>query len=238
MTARTLKFPETAITSLVKESKYLYENTIFEIVAHALNLHRDGIKSDAKPKMVVKKSKTDLNADVRDLYVTKVKNIYGEIIRYATTAQSSLDLTKLQNKRVSEVKIANRRMVEIIKDVKEIGSNVSIFMNSDNEYIRNEYDVFRKKVVKVLRVIYLFRKEQDNSKHYNKLVKLKREAKENVHLGSRRIDNLIRKDLITAEMASSLVNDNDNVNHMIRNLIEVAELLYGKEDTILENGDK
>lgn len=238
LTARTLKFPETAITSLVKESKYLYENTIFEIVAHALNLHRDDIKSDAKPKMVVKKSKTDLNADVRDLYVTKVKNIYGEIIRYATTAQSSLDLTKLQNKRVSEVKIANRRMVEIIKDVKEIGSNVSIFMNSDNEYIRNEYDVFRKKVVKVLRVIYLFRKEQDNSKHYNKLVKLKREAKENVHLGSRRIDNLIRKDLITAEMASSLVNDNDNVNHMIRNLIEVAELLYGKEDTILENGDK
>ena len=238
LTSRTLKFPETAITSLVKESKYLYENTIFEIVAHALNLHRDDIKSDAKPKMVVKKSKTDLNVDVRDLYVTKVKNIYGEIIRYATTAQSSLDLTKPQNKRVSEIKIANRRMVEIIKDVKEIGSNVSNFMNSDNAYIREEYDVFRKKVVKVLRVIYLFRKEQDNTKHYNKLVKLKREAKENVHQGSRRIDNLIRKDLITAEMASSLVNDNDNVNHLIRNLIEVAELLYGRKDTILENGDK
>jgi len=39
-------------------------------------------------------------------------------------------------------------------------------------------------------------------------------------------------------MASSLVNDNDNVNDMIKNLIVVAELLYGKKDTILENGTK
>ena len=237
LTKSTLKFPETAIASLVKESKYLYENTIFEIVAHGLNLHRNDIKSETKPKMVVKNSRTDLNIDVRNLYMTKVKNIYGAIIRFAITAQSSLDLTKQQNKRISEVKIANRRMVEIIKDVKEIGHNVAGFMNSDNEHIKNEYDVFRKKVVKVLRVIYLFRKEKYKVKHYSKLVKLKREAKENVHQGSKRIDRLIRKDLITAEMASSLVNDNDNINHMIRNLIEVAELLYERKDTILEEGD-
>ena len=36
-------------------------------------------------------------------------------------------------------------------------------------------------------------------------------------------------------MASSLVNDNDNVNDMIKNLIIVAELLYGRKDTILES---
>ena len=46
----------------------------------------------------------------------------------------------------------------------------------------------------------------------------------------------IRKNLITVNMGSSLVNDHDNVNDMIKNLIAVAELLYGEKDTILNNG--
>jgi len=233
-----IKFPETAISALIKESKYLYKNTIFEIVAHALNLHREDIKSTTKPKKVVKESTTDLHVDVRDLYLVKVKTIYGEIIKYATTAQSTLDLTNEQNKQITEIKIANRKMVEIIRDAKELGKNVSIYMESDNEHLKKEYNRFRKKVVKVLRVIYLFRKEKDNQLYYNKLVKLKKETKVNKHVGSRQIDNLIRKDLITVDMASSLVNDNDNVNDLIGNLIAVAELLYGKRDTLLENGDK
>jgi hypothetical protein len=33
---------------------------------------------------------------------------------------------------------------------------------------------------------------------------------------------------------ASLVNDSDNVNDMIKKLIAVAELLYGKKDTLLE----
>ena len=35
-------------------------------------------------------------------------------------------------------------------------------------------------------------------------------------------------------MASSLFNDYTNVNDMIKKLIEVAELLYGKKDSILD----
>ena len=36
-------------------------------------------------------------------------------------------------------------------------------------------------------------------------------------------------------MASSLVNDNDNVNDLIKKLIAVAELLYVEKDLLLEN---
>ena len=38
-------------------------------------------------------------------------------------------------------------------------------------------------------------------------------------------------------MASSLFNDYTNVNEIIKKLIEVAELLYGKTDTLLDNND-
>ncbi len=61
------------------------------------------------------------------------------------------------------------------------------------------------------------------------------EAKVNIRHSNKAIDKLIREDLITAEMASSLFNDYTNVNDMIKKLIEVAELLYGDTDSLLEN---
>ena len=234
-----LKFPGSVISSLIKESKYLYKNAIFEIVAHGMNIHREDIKSDKKVKKIIEKSKVDLQTDVEDLYYKKVKTIYGEIIRYATTAQNTLNLSKKQNRTVTEIKVANRKMVEIIKDVKELNKNITLSLNLGNEYMQKEYDGFRKKLTKVLRVIYLFRTEEDSDKYAHKLLELKEEAKENNRKSNKSIDRLIRKNLINVKLASSLFNDNSNVNDTIKKLIEVAELLYGNKDTLLEDhGDK
>ncbi len=232
-----LEFPETAISSLLNESKYLYKNAIFEIVAHALNIHREDIKSDKKIKKIIKKSTEDMQIDVEELYYKKVKTIYGEIIRYATTAQSKLRLSESQNNIITDIKLANRKMVEIIRDVKELRKNVSMYLVSDNQYIKKEYNNFRKKVVKVLRVIYLFRKKEEKDIYYEKLMVLKNEAREAIHRENESIANLIRNDLITVDMASSLVNDNDNVNDLIKKLIAVAELLYVGKDELFENGE-
>ncbi len=236
LTKKGLNYPETAIATLIKESKYLYKTTIFEIVAHALNIHREDIKSDLKLKKLIKKSNVPFQTNVRELYTFKVKSIYGEIINYATKAQSKLGLTEYQNNQIDNIKVANRKMVEIVKDINELSRNVAQYLNSENQYIQKEYDKFRRKVVKVLRIIYLFRTEKDNEKYYRTLLKLKKELKSRIANSNKQIEELIRKDLITVDMASSLVNDNDNVNDIVKNLIEVAELLYGKKDTLLENG--
>ena len=238
LTKQTLKYPETALSSLIKESKYLFENAIFFIVSHALNIHREDIMSDQKIKKIVKESKTDFQTDVRELYVSKVKSIYGEIIKDATIVESTLDLNEAQIEQITEIKVANRKMVEIIRDVGELSRNVTNYLNSDNQHIQKEYDKFRKKVARVLRFIYLYRTEEDNEGYYRKLLKLKEEAKTNIHQSNLQIDKLIRKELISTDMGSSLVNDNDNVNDMIKKLIAVAELLYSKRDTILSNGNQ
>ncbi|HKJ07054.1 MAG TPA: Na/Pi symporter [Flavobacteriaceae bacterium] len=231
-----LEFPGTAISSLFKESKYLYKNAIFEIVAHGLNIHRTDIKSGKKIKKIVKKSTADMHINVEELYYQKVKNIYGEILRYATSAQKELKLTKEQNNTITDVKIANRKMVEIIKDVRELNKNLTLSMNLSNRPLLKEYNDFRKKVTKVLRTIYLFQTEEDTSKYASQLAELKKEAKENIRQSNKSIDKLIRKNLIDAELASSLFNDYTNVNDMIKKLIEVAELLYEQKDHLFENG--
>ena len=229
-----LEFPSSTIESLINESKYLYKNAIFEIVAHGLNIHREDIKSDLKIKKIIKKSTEDMETDVEDLYYKKVKSIYGEIIRYATSAQSNLKLNKKQNKAVTDIKTANRKMVEIIKDVRELNKNLTLSLSLDNKDLLDVYNGFRKKVTKVLRVIYLFRKDSGSENYAEKLAQLKKEAIDNIRHSNKSIDKLIRKDLITVEMASSLFNDYSNVNDMIKKLIEVAELLYGFKDSLLE----
>ena len=231
---KVLQYPETVIASLTKETERLYKNTIFEIVSHALNIHRKDIVSNLKAKEVVEKSKEDFKTDVRALYLSKVKTIYGEILKYATRAQSTLKLTEEQNNRILEIKLANRKMVEIIRDVSELNRNVSYYLESDNEYIRKEYNRFRRQVIKVLRTIRLFRTEEDKEPYRLKLMELKQKAKQNIKQGNLEINHLIRDDLITTNMASSLVNDHDNLNNVIKLLIDVAELVYSDTDPIMD----
>ena len=214
----------------------LYINAVFEIVAHGLNIHRDDIKSDEKIKKIIKRSNKNFNANIDDLYLKKVKTIYGEIIRYAATAQNDLNLNKNQSNIITEIKIANRKMVEIIKDVKNLNKNVSLSLILDNKYLFKEYDNFRKKTNQSF-TIHLFYQADHQLKNTSKLAHLKKEAKENIKQSNKSIDKLIRKNLITVEMASSLFNDYSNVNDIIKKLIEVAELLYGSNDTLFENGN-
>ena len=231
-----LEFPGTVISAMIQESQYLYKNAIFEIVAHALNIHQRDIKSTKKMKKVVKKSTEDMGVDVEGLYYTKVKTIYGEILKYATLAQNDLQLTSEQNNAITSIKMANRKMVEIVKTVRELNRNLTLSMHLENENLSKIYDGFRRKVGKVLRVIDQFRRAEDMDDYLDKLNQLKKEARENIGQSNKSIDRLIREDLITAQMASSLFNDYSNVNDIIKKLIEVAELLYGETDSLLENG--
>lgn len=234
-----LKYPETAIATLELETDYLFRNAIFEIVTHALNITRTDVRSDLKAKKIVKRSKEDFKTDVRALYLSKVKTIYGEIIRYATLAQSQLKLTEPQNHRISQLKLANRRMVEIIRDVGELNRNVSRFIDSENPAIRRAYDRLRQWMIKVLRAIYK-PVEPDSKEHYHKmLLQILEQVKYKLHEGHLDVDQLIREDKITTEMMSSLINDQDHVHELTNKLIAVAEILYVQDDplTFLQNGD-
>jgi len=234
-----LKYPETAIATLELETDYLFRNAIFEIVTHALNITRTDVRSDLKAKKIVKRSKEDFKTDVRALYLSKVKTIYGEIIRYATLAQSHLKLTEPQNHRISQLKLANRRMVEIIRDVGELNRNVSKYIDSENTAIRRAYDRLRQWMIRVLRAIYIPTEKISVAEYHDSLLALLGELDTKLHEGHLDVDRLIREEKINTEMMSSLINDQDHVHELTHKLIAVAEILYVQDDplTFLQNGD-
>ncbi len=229
-----LEFPGTLVTALEKETRYLFENAIFEIIAHALNLHRTDLASDLKIKAVVKKSQMDIDVNVRELYLKKVKSIYGQILEYATKGQAELTLEAPHNQRITEVKIANRKMVSIIRDVKELRMNVLRYTQSDNASMKDQYEGFRRMIVRVLRGVNQMKEEQDESKIKTEIVQLKKSIKAKLKTDNKRIDKLIRENLIDVNMASSLANDHENVKEMIKMILQVCELLYVHKDSLLE----
>jgi phosphate:Na+ symporter len=231
----SLKYPQTAMRALLDESKRLLEGPTFKIVSHALNLHRTDIKSEEKIKKIVKDSKETIDIDIDEIYYNKVKTIYSKIIKYATITQSEFKLKPKKVEAINNLKLANRYMVEVIKDCKGLQANVAEYMNSDNKYIQKEYDKLRRKVSKVLRKVYLIGTTKDPQKHQKALEDLKIEARESDVMVDGTLDELIREGHINSEMGTSLANDSDNVASISKHLIEVAELLYIDSDPLLKD---
>jgi len=125
-------------------------------------------------------------------------------------------------------------MVEIIRDVKELRRNILLYTDSDNKYISAEYNNFRRVIIKVIRAINKLKLDEDKETSYRELMEMRKMAKKSSKKGNKTINDLIRKNLITTDMASSLVNDHENVYDMIKKLIQVGELLYSERDSILE----
>jgi phosphate:Na+ symporter len=233
-----LEYPATALEAILNETKFLFKNATFEIVAHGLNLHRDDIKSDISIKKIIKMSDDDIDLDVDEIYYRKVKNIYSKIIKYVSYIQFSFKMSPDIAEALTKVKIANRKIVEIIKSMKGIQKNVDIYTASDNKYIKKEYDKLRKKAFKVMRETYLLRKDDEPEKRLKKLEELQIEIEADSIFTNGTIDNLIREQKISSSMASSLINDADTVSSMIENFIEIAIMLYGKKDRLLEDNKK
>ena len=228
-----LAYPQSALKALMDESKRLFETTTFKIIAHGLNLHRTDITGDKKLKKVVKKSKQELEIDIDEMYYNKVKIIYSKIIKYATLAESKFSLSPEAMEAFTRIKIANRNIVETIKNIRGLRKNVSHYMVSENKYIQKEYDRLRHKVSKVLREIHSTQIDETPETHLIRLEKLKARADKSDVLMDGTLDKLIREQKISSVMATSLANDSGNVASIMKKLIETAQLLYINSDTLL-----
>jgi phosphate:Na+ symporter len=229
----SMAYPQSAIRALLNETKRLFEKATFKIVSHGMNIRRTDLKSEEKIKKVVKKSREEIDVDIEEMYLQKVKTIYSKIIKYATLSQSQFSLSPEATRAFAQIKLANRNIVEAIKALHAIRDNVNDYLVSDNEYIQKEYDKLRQKVSKILRELYLLKHAKNPKKHKSTLAKLKAKAEKSDILLDGSFDKLIRENKITSEMAASLANDSHDVALLSKKLITAAELIYIQSDTLL-----
>jgi phosphate:Na+ symporter len=219
----TLELPATAMAAIIRETKHLYENA-FEIITHALNLKRSNIVSLMPLDTVLKDRYSDSVINIDEFYQNKIKGIYGEIIDFSTKAQSQMLPEDIEI--LYKLKLANRDIVEAVKDTEFLQKNLVKYSFSTNEHIKLQYDVIRRDLAELLRDINVISttKEEDVILFLLSKAKLHMEKQDIVANGI--LDNLIRNGLITNEMATSLMNDSSYSYDISKNLIAMAEVIF------------
>ncbi len=229
-----IEVPEAAIKVLRKEVSHLYDNAT-EVLSHALSLHRHTyIGKDEDISEVVKSSVTQINMNIDEFYEKKIKDLYGDIINYATISQENMSVDNKNE--VYSLKIACRDIVEAIKDVRELQKNIKQFLNNKNNYIKDEYNFLRKEIANTLDGIYILRNSDDDFEVLIKIKLLEENLDKLDMIENGKIDNLIRKDKIDSKMATSLINDSAFAYDISKKLISVASILWIKDRQILELG--
>jgi phosphate:Na+ symporter len=218
-----LEFPETAIGAIIMETKHLYENT-FEIIAHGLNLKRRSIVSNIDLDEVLKDNYSKKYINIEDFYHHKIKDIYGEIIDFSTRAQTIMSPKYIEY--LYKLKLANRDMVEAIKDTKHLQKNLIKFVANPNRYIREEYNNIKKSLAELLRDINIIATTDKEDEIILLISKAKVHTEKYNIIANGTLDNLIRNHLITNQMATSLMNDSTYAYNIRKNLISMAEVLF------------
>lgn len=218
-----LELPAISIVALTKETKHLYANA-FEIITHGLNLKRSNIISDMPLDDVIKDSYSKETVDIDDFYIHRVKGIYGEIIDFSAKAQSFMTTEDIQE--LYKLKLANRDIVEAVKDTKHLQKNLIKYDNSSNEHIKEQYNSIKISLAELLRNIDLVSKMTEEDEIILLLSKAKVHMQRYDILANGTLDNLIRNDLVTNEMATSLMNDSAYAYNISKNFIAMAEVIF------------
>ncbi len=238
---KVLNHPQSTLHALYKETEHLLDLT-FEIIAHSLNVHRSALLSTKKIGEVLENSITPIDIDIQDMYALKIKNIYSKILKYATLMPVE-NLTTEEIVAVSNLKNANRLIVKVIKDLELFRKNMNFYFNSENEYVRQTYNKFRKRLLKIVKELFLnirffpyqsdpaensikISQETDFTTIKSNIIQQRSKITELDAEISSIINELLSQDLIRSHMASSIWNDSIYVARIGENLLEVMELLY------------
>ena len=227
-----LELPGTAMAAIVRETKHLYINA-FEIIAHGLNLKRTNIISTMELEDVIKDDYSKNVVDIDDFYEHHIKGIYGEIIDFATQAQSKMSPEDIED--LYALKIASRDIVDAVKDTKHLQKNLVKYKNNLNKHIQDQYDGIRVGLAELLRSVDAISKMSEEDEIILLLSKIKVHMQRYDILANGTLDNLIRNDLITNEMATSLMNDSAYAYEISKHFIAMAEVIFIDASSDIKN---
>lgn len=218
-----LALPSTALSAIIMETKHLYENA-FDIITHGLNLKKSNLLSDMELDEVTKDLHTHKAIDIDLFYNRWIKGLYGEIIDFSTKAQANMSPEYIEE--LYKLKLANRDIVEAVKGTKHLQKNLLKYTSGRNEHIKAQYDDIRKGLAELLRNINTIAITDEEDVIILLLSKAKIHMERYDIITNGTLDKLIRKGLITNQMATSLMNDSDYAHSISKNLIAMAEVLF------------
>ncbi len=227
-----LELPATALGAIIRETKHLYDNS-FEIIAHGLNLKRSAIVSSMELEEVIKEKHSKKYIDIEEFYHHKIKDIYGDIIDFSAKAQAGMSPEYIEE--LYKIKLANRDMVEAIKNTKHLQKNIVKYSTHPNKYIKEQYSNIRMNIAGLLRNINIIATSDEEDVTLLLLSKVRINTQKHDITANGTLDELIRSKKITNQMATSLMNDSVYAYNISNKLCNMAEILFIAQSSDLNN---
>ncbi|MGB5766248.1 MAG: Na/Pi symporter, partial [Arenicellales bacterium] len=218
-----LESPPAALEVVRKESERLYDLAT-RVIAHGIGWKKSEVLGPESLDELVESRHMPRFENIDDAYETRIKRVYSAIMQFVIQARERI--TGTYGEDLQAYSRAGRILVNAIKDIKHLQKNLQRFIRSDNKEIKDAYNHLRKQVALVMRRIQEARDIEDSTESMLILDHALLEIEEDDLSTSDRIEPLIRTHAITAEMATSLMNDTEYVHSACRNLISTAKTLF------------
>jgi phosphate:Na+ symporter len=233
LSAASLVYPQTGIKAMFDESLRLLQDAAYKAITHGLSVHREDLESDIKLKSMLE-SKETIAVDIERIYATKIKSVYSQILEYATRLQSKFALEQDKIETIRNILIADRMLVRVVKRMIPLHRSIVLALSSNNHAILQEYNLIRRKILKVVRQIHRASQSEQPLKFIEKIKKQKRKAQELDVLMTGRVNKLVLDGAISNDMATSLMNDSVEAQKIVRDLVDIATLLYYPRDELID----
>ncbi|ABK42753.1 Na+/Pi-cotransporter [Magnetococcus marinus MC-1] len=218
--------PVAFLESIRMEIIHLYDNAV-SISIQALNFTPQDFKDPMDACDLAKIRRQVVATDMDQYYEQRIKGLYGTIIEFSSTPD--FIMSAQMSSRLFDQRIACRRVVEAVKDVKHMRKNLVRYADGDNLAIRDEYDKIRGQMLDLFRSLHEIRQEaatQNDALTVLSLDTLRVRIEESDVLANDVLDSLIREKRITDTMATSLMNDSAYAYDIAKRLIQVAETVF------------
>lgn len=222
-------FPETLLGSVRQETIHLYTNAV-NVMAHGLNFDPDVIFSSEDLNAYANINRKTLEYDLDRQYNNKVKALYASILEFISKAQTHLPAES--SNRLFELRDACLGIVSGVKEIKHLRKNIAIYIHSNNQDIRHEYNKLRVQIAEMLREIHELELADEDDRDILALDAFKVAISADNIVANGKLDALIREGKISAIMASSLMNDLNYARDAIWHLTDAAKTLFGAKDAM------
>ncbi len=220
------ELPDTAVAVVRKEVWHLFESA-FEVLAHGFQLHRSDIVSKARLSEVVRTGHERIEFDIDKVYEHKVKHLYGEIIAFIAHAQDRFPMPTMRS--LFRLREAAASIVEAVKHVKHLQQSLMIHVYGSNPVMREEYDRLRLAMARALREAVQLQKHEGSELALLQLEEARELARAEVRDASDRIHGHLNEETITADMATSLLNDANSAEDSVIRVFDAVERLIATD---------
>jgi len=217
-----LEMPGAALEASRREMLRLFGRA-FDLTAQILNYEPARLRrfSSGEEFSVVPEQLRQV--EVEELYLRKIKPLHGQLLDY-------LARVPVQGKRAQQLvvlRVASQQLVEAVKDAKHLQKNMVRYLNVTSAQLRAEYRQMRSHLGLLLNRLEKLSREADGYEDLElQLAELASDIEHNDIVNSGRLDELIRARLVTADQATSLMNDNTYCYRIGRNLLSVARAIF------------